>query len=243
MRDLARYAQLVLGLRLTPAQLTAFQRYESELIAWNQRVNLTAIDQPSQIRTKHFLDSLTCLLAMRDTSMERVIDIGTGAGFPGLPLKIVCPSMQLTLVDSVAKKAAFCCHLVNLLGLERVEVLQERAENVGRMPAHRQQYDWAVARAVASLPVLMEYLLPLVKIGGCALAMKGESGPAEAHSAEHVMRMLGGKLRRVMRVELPTIEEERYLILVDKVAATPDRYPRRVGIPAKRPLLSAKITA
>ncbi len=236
MRDLAQYARALIGLRLTSTQLKAFQCYENELIAWNQRVNLTAIDKPNQIRTKHFLDSLTCLLAMRDSVAERVIDIGTGAGFPGLPLKIVCPTMQLTLVDSVAKKVAFCQHMVNLLGLERVEVLQERAENVGRMPAHRQQYDWAVARAVASMPVLMEYLLPLVKIGGCALAMKGESGPAEAHSAEHAIRVLGGKLRRIIHVVLPTVEEERYLILVDKVAATPERYPRRVGIPSKRPL-------
>jgi 16S rRNA (guanine527-N7)-methyltransferase len=236
MSELAQRAQAILGLRLTPGQLAAFERYESELISWNLRFNLTAIDDPEKIRTKHFLDSLTCLLAMRNTPLERVIDVGTGAGFPGLPLKIVCPSMRLTLVDSVGKKVAFCRHIVETLRLKDVEVLQERAEGVGALPAHRERYDWALGRAVAELPVLMEYLLPLVKVGGRALGMKGESGPAEAQAAEHSMRVLGGHLRQLIPVTLPGVEDQRYLVVVEKLAATPDRYPRRVGIPAKRPL-------
>lgn len=236
MKELAQQAQGLLKLRLTAAQLAALETYEAELITWNQKVNLTAIDQPEKIRVKHFLDSLTCVLVMRDTPMARVIDVGSGAGFPGLPLKIVYPSMRLTVVESVGKKAMFCQHIVDTLGLKGVEVLQERAEVIGKQEQHRQNYDWALARAVAVMPVLMEYLLPLVRIGGYALAMKGESAPAEAHEAEHAIKVFGGHLRQLVPVTLPSVEDERYLVVIDKVAATPEKYPRRVGIPAKRPL-------
>jgi 16S rRNA (guanine527-N7)-methyltransferase len=140
---------------------------------WNERVNLTAIRDAQQIRIKHFLDSLTCLSVMRGPC-ERVIDVGTGAGFPGIPIKIICSGLQLTLVESVGKKADFCRHLVNTLHLDGVQIIQERAESIGQIPAHRQQYDWALARAVAIMPVLVEYLLPLVRVGGAMLAMKGE---------------------------------------------------------------------
>ena len=236
MNELARHAREILGIQLSSAQLSALKRYEEELIEWNQQLNLTAIDQPEKIRIKHFLDSLTCLKAMRDTPMDRVVDVGAGAGFPGLPLKIVCPPMRLTLVESVGKKASFCQHVVDTLGLENVTVLAERAEVVGTLPEHRERYDWALARAVAALPVLAEYLLPLVQIGGRVLAMKGESGPAEAHASERAFQLLGGHLRQLLPVTLPGVEEQRYLVVIDKVAATPDRFPRRVGIPSKRPL-------
>jgi len=236
MNELARHAREIIDIQLSSAQLSALKRYEEELIEWNQQLNLTAIDQPEKIRIKHFLDSLTCLKAMRDTPMDRVVDVGAGAGFPGLPLKIVCPPMRLTLVESVGKKASFCQHVVDTLGLENVTVLAERAEVVGTLPEHRERYDWALARAVAALPVLAEYLLPLVQIGGRVLAMKGESGPAEAHASERAFQLLGGHLRQLLPVTLPGVEEQRYLVVIDKVAATPDRFPRRVGIPSKRPL-------
>lgn len=236
MRDLALQAQQLLGLQLNKSQLAAFERYERELISWNTRFNLTAIDDPGKIRVKHFLDSLSCLLAIRGTPMERVIDVGTGAGFPGIPLKIACPAIRLTLVDSVRKKVEFCRYMVETLRLKDVEVIQERAETIGLHPDHRQSYDWAVARAVAEMPVLMEYTLPLVRIGGRVLAMKGESGPLESQAAEHAMRVLGGHLQQLIPVTLPGVEDQRYLVVVEKLAATPDRFPRRAGIPAKRPL-------
>jgi len=236
MKDLIDNAQTLLGLRITQEQRSALEIYERELIEWNDRFNLTAIDDPRQIRVKHFLDSLTCLLAMRSTKTDYVIDVGTGAGFPGVPLKILCPSIKLTLVESVGKKALFCEHIVEYLNLTEVQVLQERAEIAGAAPDFRQKYSWALARAVASLPVLVEYLLPFVRVGGYALAMKGESGPAEAQSAEDAIRLLGGQLHKIIPVTLPGVEEERYLVVIAKIAATPDRYPRRVGIPAKRPL-------
>jgi len=224
------------GLRLGAAQVAAMERYERELLDWNSRFNLTAVRDSNGVQVKHFLDSLTCFLALRDTSIERVIDVGSGAGFPGLPLKIAYPAMQLTLVESVGKKADFCRHVTRTLALEGVDVVQERAEMLGQMASHRERYDWALARAVAAMPVLVEFLLPLVRVGGRALAMKGESGPAEAQTAEHAMRVLGGHLRQLVPVHLPGVVEERYLVVVDKVAATPANYPRRVGVPAKRPL-------
>jgi 16S rRNA (guanine527-N7)-methyltransferase len=236
MEELAQQARRQLGIRLTKHQLQLLAHYERELLDWNARFNLTAIRSSQEIRTKHFLDSLTCLLAMRDTPVERLIDIGSGAGFPGLPLKIIYPNMQVCLVESVGKKAAFCRHVVKTLDLSGVEVVQERAEVLGQSTGHRENYDWAVARAVAILPVLAEYLLPLVRMGGNMLAMKGESGPAEAHVAENAIRLLGGHLRQLVPVTLPGVAEERYLVVVGKTAATPHAYPRRVGVPAKSPL-------
>jgi len=236
MQVLSQYAHRQLGLHLSRSQLSALSLYERELVDWNTRFNLTAIRDPQEIHIKHFLDSLTCLLAMRESPVGRLIDIGTGAGFPGIPIKIIYPKMQLTLVESVGKKAEFCRHVVKILDLQGVEVVQERAEALGQDPNYRERYDWAVARAVAILPVLAEYLLPLVRVGGGMLAMKGESGPSEAHSAEHALRVLGGHLRQLLPVTLPGVVEERYLVVIDKVAATPSGYPRKVGVPAKRPL-------
>ncbi len=229
-------AQTLLGLRLTSRQVDCLQFYEQELIAWNEKFNLTAIRDPESIRSKHFLDSLSCILALREAPPSRLIDVGTGAGFPGIPLKIILPSMRLTMVESVGKKVEFCQHVTRDLGLDGVEVLHARAEDVGRMPAHRGQYDWAVARAVAALPVLAEYLLPLVRLAGRVLAQKGESGPAEAHSAEKALKLLGGRVRQLIPVALPGVAEDRYLVVIDKVAATPEAYPRRPGMPAKKPL-------
>ncbi len=236
MQLLSQYARQQLGLSLSRAQLAALALYERELVDWNMRFNLTAIRDPQEIHTKHFLDSLTCLQAMREYTTGKLVDVGTGAGLPGIPLKIMLPKMHLTLVESVGKKAEFCRHVVKILDLPGVQVVQERAETLGQDPHFREHYDWAVARAVAILPVLAEYLLPLVRVGGCMLAMKGESGPAEAHAAEHALRVLGGHLRQLMPVTLPGVAEERYLVVIDKLAATPSTYPRKVGVPAKRPL-------
>ncbi len=236
MEKLKQDIRAQFGLTLSPRQVAAFQLYEQELMDWNMRFNLTAIREVESVRTKHFLDSLSCLLAFGGVAPKRLIDVGTGAGFPGIPLKIAYPAMQLTLVESVGKKAEFCRHMIEVLGMEKVSVVQARAEEVGHMPEHREKYDWAVARAVANLPVLSEYLLPLVRMGGAALFQKGENGPAEAHAAERAIRLLGGHLRQLKPVQLPGIEEDRYLIVVDKVAATPPAYPRRVGVPTKTPI-------
>jgi 16S rRNA (guanine527-N7)-methyltransferase len=233
---LATISQELLGLELSRSQLQAFAWYASELIEWNRRFNLTAITDPRDIEIKHFLDSLTCVLGMDRPGRGALVDVGTGAGFPGLPLKIALPQLRLTLVESVAKKAEFCRHVVEGLGLERVQVLHARAETVGHMSGHRAVYDWACARAVAQLPALVEYLLPLLRTGGRAVVQKGETGPAEAQAAEGAIRLLGGRLAQIVPVELPGVAESRYLLLVNKVAATPEEYPRRAGLPTRRPL-------
>jgi 16S rRNA (guanine527-N7)-methyltransferase len=236
MEKLVRQAQQLFGIHLNGRQVAALITFEGELLEWNKKFNLTAIRNVEGIRTKHFLDSFSCVLAWKENPPKRLIDVGTGAGFPGIPLKILYPSMQLTLVESVGKKASFCRHAVETLSLEAVEVVTARAEDVGQMSAQRESYDWAVARAVADLPALVEYLLPLVQLGGSILAQKGQSGPAEAHKAEKALKLLGGRMRQLIPVTLPGVVEERYLVVVDKVAATPPQYPRKPGIPAKKPL-------
>lgn len=236
MEKLAQAAQTLFNIHLTGRQVMALITYERELMDWNQKFNLTAIREMEAIRTKHFLDSFSCVLAWKANPPTRLVDVGTGAGFPGLPLKILYPNLQLTLVESVGKKAMFCQHIVRVLGLDGVDVIQARAETLGQDPKHREVYDWAVARAVAQMNVLSEFLLPLVKVGGMMLAQKGESGPAEAQSAEGAMNLLGGRLKQVMQVNLPGVADDRFLILVEKTAATPPKYPRKPGIPAKTPL-------
>jgi 16S rRNA (guanine527-N7)-methyltransferase len=236
MDALGNHAQELFNIRPSAAQLSALATYERELLDWNSKFNLTALRDGASIRTKHFLDSFSCVLAWGSRPPHRLADVGTGAGFPGLPLKILYPSMRLTLIESVGKKAMFCEHIVRLLNLDHVEVIKARAEDVGCLPAHREQHDWAVARAVAEMRVLAEYLLPLVKIGGTAIAMKGETGPAEAQAAEKALRLLGGQLQQVIPVNLPGLADERYLVLMGKSAATPPRYPRKAGMPMKHPL-------
>ena len=236
MEQLARYAQNSFGIHLTSSQITALTFYEQELLEWNKKFNLTAIRDTEGIRTKHFLDSMSCALAWKDRPPRSLVDVGTGAGFPGIVLKILYPGMALTLMESVGKKASFCQHMVEKLSLEEVTVLTARAEEAGQMPIHREKYDWAVARAVANMPVLAELLLPLVRVGGAMLAQKGEGAPAETQSAEKALKLLGGSLRQLIPVALPGVVEERTLVVVDKVAATPPGYPRRPGLPAKKPL-------
>ena len=236
METLARDALALFNVHLSGRQVMALLTYEKELLEWNQKFNLTAIRDAESIRTKHFLDSFSCVLAWKASPPNQLIDVGTGAGFPGIPIKILYPNLKLTLVESVGKKAMFCQHIVRVLGLEHVEVIRARAEDLGQDPGHREKYDWAIARAVANLKVLSEYLIPLVKIGGMVLAQKGESGPAEAQSAEEAMKLLGGKLKQLIPVNLPGVADDRYLVVVEKAAATPPKYPRKPGIPMKQPL-------
>ncbi|NMC15955.1 MAG: 16S rRNA (guanine(527)-N(7))-methyltransferase RsmG [Chloroflexi bacterium] len=237
METFTQNARQLLGLQLSREQIAAFKLLEEELLEWNNRFNLTAIRDKEGIETKHFLDSLTCLMALDLNAAPRsLIDVGTGAGFPGIPLKLLLPQMRLTLVESIQKKAGFCTHVVEKLGLRQVQILPERAEDVGQDPAHRESYDLATARAVAAMPTLVEYLLPLVRIGGLVIMQKGESAQLEALKSEKVIQRLGGKIRVILPVELPGVADERYLVVLEKVARTSAEYPRRTGLPAKQPL-------
>jgi len=234
-----------MGLKLNDEHLRAFEIYYRELVAWNEKFNLTAITDYDQVQVKHFLDSLTCLLADEDLTRTicqqpgtTAIDVGAGAGFPGLPLKIVCPGLQLTLLEATGKKVGFLERIVGRLGLAGVEVIKGRAEELGRDAAHRERYDLALARAVAALPVLVEYALPFCRLGGLFVAQRGGEGDAEAKAAEGAIVTLGGALRRIVHLELPHLAERRSLVVIEKTAPTPDKYPRRPGIPSKRPIKS-----
>lgn len=227
-----------LGLTLKTEHLAAFQVYYEELIAWNEKVNLTRITDYEEVQIKHFLDSLTCLLVLPDLPSATIIDVGTGAGFPGLPLKILRPKMRLTLLESTGKKTDFLRHLVHRLGLEGVEVVWGRAEEVGRDPEHRQRYDVVLARALAELPVLVEYALPFCRVGGVFVAQKGAEVEREVERAGRALEILGGELREIKAVRLPTLDEPRHLVVIEKIALTPQKYPRRPGVPSKRPLNS-----
>jgi 16S rRNA (guanine527-N7)-methyltransferase len=236
MEKLKADTQDLIGITLSPYQISLLEDYQRELQIWNDRFNLTAIHEPDKIQTKHFLDSFSTLLVMKDTPVKRIIDIGTGAGFPGIPLKILYPEAEMVLVDSVGKKTDFCQHIVEHLNLQGVKVIHDRVERLARDMAFREKFDWAVARAVANLSTLTEYMLPFVRIGGAMLAMKGDQGPFEAQQAHQAVSVLGGELQQVKKITLPGVTEDRFLITIEKKAITPEKYPRRVGIPNKRPL-------
>lgn len=225
------------GVALTAVQIEQFDVYLRELLEWNQKFNLTAIREPEEIKIKHFLDSLSVVKAFpRDWAPESMIDIGTGAGLPGIPLKIIYSQARLTLVESIKKKAGFCEHMVALLGLKDITVSTARAEEIGQDPVHREHYDLALARAVAKMPVLVEYLLPLVSVGGFVVMQKSASAKEEAEASRNAIRLMGGKLDSISPVRLPGVEDDRYLVTLEKVKATPAEFPRRVGIPAKSPI-------
>jgi len=246
MELLARHAKEI-GIPLTPKHVEAFRVYQRVLLDWNARMNLTAITQENHIEIRHFLDSLTCLLAIaqfapargRDGRKEgplRLLDVGSGAGFPGLPLKIVRPDWHVTLLEATGKKAQFLEHIREILDINGLEIIHDRAETLARDPRHRERYDWVAARAVAEMPALLELTLPFARVGGFVLAMKAAAAEAETAAAARAMALLGGELAKIIPLELPGLAEERRLVVVRKVAGTPDTYPRRPGMPAKRPL-------
>lgn len=225
-----------LGVQLDDQQVDSYRLYYEELVEWNRRVNLTAIVDYEEVQVRHFLDSLTVSSLIEDKPC-RLVDIGSGAGFPGVPLKIARPAIGLTLVESVNKKAAFLQHLADRLGLEGVEVVAGRAETLAHDERYRERFDVAICRAVAGLATLAELSLPFCTIGGRFIAMeKGDIGD-EVASSERAVELLGGRLSEVWPVELEEFEgDRRSLVIVDKLTPTPDKYPRRPGMPRKRPL-------
>lgn len=224
------------GLALSPQQAAQFERYAADLIDWNRRVNLTSITRPDEIVDKHFLDSLSVLAAWDVPAGSRIVDVGSGAGFPGLPIAIARPDVHLTLLEATRKKCAFLRHVANAIQLDRVTVVNARAEDAGREPAHRERYDLAVARAVAEMATLAEYLLPFVRVDGWALAQKAGEVRAEVERAEAAIAALGGRLQDICEVHVSGLDEPRYLVVIEKIAATPDKYPRRAGVPQRKPL-------
>ncbi len=236
MNSFSQQVENLYQIILTPKQLEQFSLYEKLLLEWNEKINLTAIRDVPGIRTKHFLDSLSVVRIFGKTLPASLIDVGTGAGFPGIPLKIIFPQIKLVLVESVGKKANFCKLVVDTLSLSGVEVQTNRAEELAHQSKYRERFDLVVARAVANMPVLAEYLLPLVHVGGKMVAQKGVSAHEETQSASNALKILGGELENILPVELPGVSDERFLVVVKKIAATPPKYPRHAGLPVKKPL-------
>ena len=226
-----------LGLDLGAAQLQHLHRYAEELEVWNARLNLTAITDPSEVEVRHFLDSVSVVLGLPDGAQFRgsLVDVGSGGGFPGLPLKLALPAMHLALVESVGKKARFLCHLVQVLRLEDTPVYDARAEELAQRPELRETFDVAVARAVGELSSLAELCLPFCRVGGRFIAQKRADSWQEVQAAWGALEALGGGPPELVEVPLGELPGA-VLVVVQKVRPTPERYPRRAGMPAKRPL-------
>lgn len=236
INTLARQAQETLGLELTAAQLAQFEQLTGTLLDWNARVNLTGIAEPFEIALKHYLDSLTALKLLLPAERKRLLDVGTGAGFPGLPLAIALPQLRVTLLDSTAKKLRFIEEARRALGLDNIRIVHARAEDAGRDDAHRGAYDFVIARAVSRLPALVECTLPMTKRGGMVIAMKGAAAHEETRAAAKAIATLGGELAGIDEVRLPGLENPRFLVRLRKIGKTPRRYPRQAGAPSRDPI-------
>jgi 16S rRNA (guanine527-N7)-methyltransferase len=232
--ELLKSGARLLGTDLSDEQMAAFDLLLGELERWNRKLNLTAISEEREIVIYHFLDSLSCLLSSKIREEARLLDIGTGAGFPGIPVAIARPDISVSLLESMRKKGEFLKNVISLLGL-KARVLVGRAEELARTP-ERASYDVVAARAVAALPVLCEYALPFLKKGGYLVAQKSKRVREELREGERAAALIGGGKPEVVSVSLPFAEAERYLVIVEKIKETPERYPRRAGIPPKRPL-------
>ncbi|MGI6543937.1 MAG: 16S rRNA (guanine(527)-N(7))-methyltransferase RsmG [Limnochordia bacterium] len=225
-----------MGISLSAVQLEQCIRYAALVVEWNERMNLTSLVSPEDMAIKHFIDSFTCLGVGTWPVGGKAVDVGTGAGFPGIPLAIMRPDLRWVLADALNKRIEFLKVVVRELGLEHVECVHARAEEIGRQKELREQCDVVVARAVARLPVLLEYCLPLVRLQGGFLAMKGREAATEMAEAQSAARILGAAEPLVTELELPQEAGTRTLVWYTKIKKTPKTYPRRAGLPAKAPL-------
>lgn len=222
------------GVRFCVKQLEQFFEYMELLIEWNEKMNLTAIIEPEEIILKHFIDSITILKDIEDNS--RVVDVGTGAGFPGIPLSIMNPTLKITLVDSLNKRLIFLQEVVNKLQLKNVEIIHARAEEFGQNKKYREGFDVATSRAVANLSTLSEYLIPLVKVCGKVVSMKAADAREEINDAKKAIEVLGGAIEKIDEFNLPQTDIGRTIITIRKQKQTPNKYPRKPGTPSKEPI-------
>ncbi len=233
-----------IGLPLSTEQQRQFQQYYTALITWNKKFNLTGITDHKEVQTKHFLDSVVSLPILAEELAEalplttplRCMDVGSGAGLPGIPLKILAPTLQWSLLDGTGKKVTFLRHVIDELGLTQIDVVQGRAEELGRNQQYRAQFDLVTARAVAPLNTLVEYLLPLTAPNGITMIYKGGGAPQEFIDARKAIQKLGGETMRMAPVQVPFLDEQRFILLIRKVRATPNLYPRGQGLARKKPL-------
>lgn len=225
-----------LGIRLTDVQKKQFDRYYELLIEWNRVMNLTGITEYDEVNLKHFTDSLTIVRIKDMDQISTLIDVGTGAGFPGIPIKIAFPHIKLTLLDSLNKRIKFLDHTAEELGLENVITLHGRAEDYAKRSEYRERYDMCASRAVANLSTLSEYCIPFIKKGGCFVSYKSADSDEEIRMSERAVDMLGGNLKKIDKFCLPGSDMGRSLVLIEKVKSTPGKYPRKAGTPSKEPL-------
>lgn len=225
-----------LGITLTEKQIEQFLKYYEMLVEWNEFMNLTAITEYDEVMKKHFIDSISLIKAYDVTKSASVIDVGTGAGFPGLALKIAYPNLQVTLLDSLNKRIQFLNEVITKLGLEGVETIHGRAEDFAKPGKLREKYDLCVSRAVANLSTLSEYCLPFVKVGGQFISYKSEKITEEMFAARNAIKLLGGKVVNQVEFQLPDCDIYRNLFVIEKVKETPKKYPRKAGLPSKEPL-------
>ena len=225
------------GISLSDTQMAQYNRYFELLVEWNEKINLTAITEPKEVAIKHIIDSITAYDKKIFQKGTTVIDVGTGAGFPGLPLKIFCPEIKLTLMDSLNKRIKFLQTVVEELGLKDVDCVHARAEEGARNKKYREAFDIAVSRAVARLPILCEYCLPFVKKGGHFIALKGMQYNDEVEEAVKAIKVMGGSHTEIRPVKLPELDDKRAVITITKTMPTPKAYPRKAGTPTKNPIV------
>lgn len=222
-----------INIKITENQIEKFYIYMNTLLEWNKKINLTAIEDEDEIILKHFIDSLTIQKYIKNA--KSLIDIGTGAGFPGIPIAILNNNINITLLDSLNKRINFLNIIINKLELNNVITIHGRAEDIAKLKMHREKYDIVTSRAVAPFNILLEYMLPFNKVNGKIISMKG-SNIEEIENSSKALNELGGKINNIEKIFLPNTEIQRNIIIVDKVKETPNKYPRKAGIPKKEPL-------
>ena len=223
-----------ININLSDEQIEQFYEYMKLLLEWNEKINLTAITETNDIILKHFIDSLTILKYVNEKN--NIIDVGTGAGFPGIPIGIIKEKNKITLLDSLNKRILFLEEIIRKLNLKNINTIHGRAEEIGQDKISREKYDIAVSRAVANMTTLVEYLLPLVKIGGICICMKGPQVEKELEDAEFAIKEFGGEIDKIEKIKLPNSDMERNIVIIKKVKETPKKYPRKAGTPSKQPL-------
>lgn len=221
---------------LNQRQIEQFMKYKQLLLEWNQKINLTAITEDREIILKHFVDCISIISVMPFPKSASVIDVGTGAGFPGIPLKIVCPEIQMTLLDSLQKRLIFLQEVIQQLALSKISCVHSRAEDGGKQKEYRENYDYCVSRAVANLAVLCEYCLPFVKLGGMLIAFRGPDAEQEVQQSQKAIKVLGGEVIEIKQIVIPNTELQHKIVFIKKMQQTPIQYPRKAGKALKNPI-------
>ncbi|HZX21086.1 MAG TPA: 16S rRNA (guanine(527)-N(7))-methyltransferase RsmG [Clostridia bacterium] len=234
--EILKHGTKEMNIEISHSQAEQFIKYKDILLEWNQKMDLTTITEDKEIIIKHFLDSLSCIQTKYLKNEGKMIDVGTGAGFPGIPLKIILPDIKLTLLDSLKKRIGFLEEVCSELGLNGIEFIHGRAEDFGQNESYREKYKYVVSRAVAALNVLTEYCLPFAQVGGHFICQKGPKLIEEIKDAQKAIKVLGGEIVEQIKTELPFSDRDHHILVIEKIKQTPIKYPRKAGKPSKNPI-------